>query len=832
MRISINWLKELVEYDMPTGELAMRLNNAGLELAEMHVYGSPKVAEGLDLPENHLTWDNIVLGEILEVKKHPDADRLRLAIVDCGDGPKQSVTGAPNIEIGSSGQKVAVAVQGARIYNAYSDAPDPDPVKVRPAKLRGEKSEIVLCSEKELQISDEHEGIMLIESDAPIGTPISDILGDVVLEVEITPNIARCLNMVGVAREVAALANGKLIVEEPQWQDDGDPVADQFKVDIEDPEMCARFTGAVIRGIEIKPSPFWLQYRLTLAGQRPISNIVDITNYVMLEWGQPLHAYDYHTVKPKEGEDVPYILVRNARQGETLVTLDGQERKLDEDIILITDGGGPIGLGGIMGGLDTEVTDDTKDILLEAANFNFISNRRTAQKLKLFSEASNRFSKGLPPELDEYGLKRAAELMRQLAGGTIAKGFVDNFPNKPEPTVITLPGGEATRLLGVELSVQEVADLLTPLGFECETQDDAVKVTVPYYRIDVTLPADLVEEVARMLDYDKLPTRLLKDALPPQQANPALQGKLRVKRVLTQLGLQEVINYTLTNPRTVEKSNPQGRKVNVDAFVQLENTLSSERSILRQTMLPNLLETAESNWRFQDRISMFEIGRVFLPQPDEVLPHEPTHIGIILMGDRDELSWIQDEGKLDFFDLKGVVDGLMSGLNIHDADFKPTQHEMFHPGRCAELRLVDDAIGVFGELHPRVAEAFDLEGRVCAAEFNLDVLLAHIPEIPEYTPPPRYPSVVQDIALVVETSIPSDEIEELILDLGQPLLQTTKLFDVYTGEHVPEGKRSLAYSLTYQASDRTLTDEEVTEVHEQIQKGLQEKLSAEIRGLS
>ncbi len=831
MRISINWLKELVDYDMPTGELAMRLNNAGLELAETHVYGSPKVAEGLELPENHLTWENIRLGEILEVKKHPDADRLRIAIVDCGEGPKQSVTGAPNIEIGTSGQKVAVAVQGAKIFNAYSEDPNPAPTKVKPAKLRGEKSEIVLCSERELTISEEHDGILLLETDAPIGTPISDILGDVVLEVEITPNIARCLNMVGVAREVAALAGGKLIVGEPEWQDEGDPVDDQFKVDIDDSEMCARFTGSVIRGIEIKPSPFWMRYRLTLAGQRPISNIVDITNYVMLEWGQPLHAYDYHTIKPKAGEDVPYILVRNAKAGETLVTLDNQERKLDEGILLITDGSGPIGLAGVMGGLDTEVTDSTKDILLEAANFNFINNRRTAQKLKLFSEASNRFSKGLPPHLNELGLKRAADLMRQLAGGTIAKGFVDNYPKKPEPTVILLPGREATRLLGVELSVQEVADLLTPLGFECEIQGDDLNVTVPYNRIDVSLPADLVEEVARMLDYDKLPTRMLADVLPPQQANLALQGKLRVKQVLAQLGLQEIINYTLTNPKTVELSHPKGLKVNPEAFVQLENTLSSERSIMRQTMLPTMLEVAERNWRFQDRVGMFEIGRVFLPQPGEVLPHEPTHIGIILLGDRDELSWIQDEGKLDFFDLKGMVDGLLAGLNIHDADFKPTQHDMFHPGRCAELRLVEDAVGVFGELHPRVAEAFDLEGRVCAAEFTLDALIAHVPDIPDYTPPPRYPSVVQDIALVVDQSVPNDEVESLILDLGQPLLQTTKLFDVYTGEHVADGKRSLAYSLTYQASDRTLTDDEVTQVHEQIQKGLQEQLSAEIRGL-
>lgn len=829
MRISINWLKELVDYDWSTGALAARLNDAGLEVVAIDVYGTPESCQGLELAKNHLSWDGINVGEIVAVKAHPNADRLRIAIVDDGQGPKQSVTGAPNIEVGSVGQKVAVAASGARIINVYGD--DPAPVQVRAAKLRGERSEIVLCSEKELGISDEHEGIMLLDNATPVGATLSQVLGDVVIEVELTPNLSRCLNVVGVAREVAALAGGTLKVQKPQWQTFGDPIAGQIKIDIEDPDLCARYTGAIIRGITLGPSPFWMRYRLTLAGMRPISNIVDITNYVMLEWGQPLHAFDYQTIKPKSGDTVPCILVRNAHQGETLTTLDGVERPLDEEMLLITDGGGPIALAGGMGGLDTEVSETTQDVFLESANFHYVNNRRTAQKLKLFSEASNRFSKGLPPQLTEYGLKRAAELMRTLAGGTIAQGFADNYPKPPQITAINLPAGEATRLLGVELDARQVVDLLTPLGFACEIQAESIRTTVPYHRLDVSLPADLVEEVARMIGYNNLPAHLLADGLPPQQNNPSLAGKLRTKNVLIQLGLQEIINYTLTNPKTVQRFDPQRGEVDPQDYVQLLNTLSSDRSMMRRSTLPNMLEIAASNRRFQERVAMFEIGRVFLPT-GEPLPEEPTHLGVVLFGRRHVTSWLDSEGTIDFFDLKGVIQGLLSGLGITNAQITKGAHPSYHPGRCAVLTLNGTTTGTFGELHPRVVEAFDLEGRVCAGEFNLDSLIGHIPEVPEHAAPPRFPAVVQDVAMVVAVTISNDAIEALIRELGQPLLKQTKLFDVYTGEHIPEGKRSLAYSLTYQAEDRTLTDEEVTGFHQKIQAGLQTKLNAEIRGLA
>jgi len=825
MRISLRWLAELVDYELPAPQLAKRLNDAGLETATIDVYGSPASAQGVALPPDHLSWDGITVGEVIEVKKHPNADRLRIAIVDCGHGPQQSVTGAPNIAVGSSGQRVAVAGAGARVVNAYSD--QPAPTKVRPAKLRGEPSEIVLCSERELDISTEHEGIVLLDADAPVGAPLSEVWGDVVLEVEITPNLSRCLNMVGIAREVAALAGGTLNVQPPRWQAEGAPIENQIQVEVEDPQQCARYACALIKGIRLGPSPFWMRYRLTLAGMRPINNVVDITNYVMLEWGQPLHAFDYRALRPQAGADVPTIRVRNARAGEALTTLDGAERTLDPEMLLIADGVGPIALAGGMGGLDTEVGEHTVDILLESANFNAVNNRRTAQKLKLFSEASSRFSKGLPPELAEHGLKRAAEFMRTLAGGTIAKGVAERYPLKPTTTVIQMHPSEPNRLLGTSLSTTEVVALLLPLGFGCEVRGERIEVTVPSHRLDVKLPADLVEEVARMVGYDKLPTRLLQAALPTQRANPALQGKLRVKHALTQLGLSEVINYTLTDAKTVQRF--ERSEVDPNRFVQLKNTLSSERSLMRRALLPGLLETAALNRRYQERVALFEIGRVFWNQGDP-LPEERSRVGLVLSGQRSQSAWLTQQGTFDFFDLKGVVEGLLQRLHVEAQTTKGT-HPSFHPGRCAELRSGDDVLGTYGELHPRVAEAFGLEGRVCAAEFELELLLECVPEKPDYAPPPRFPAVSQDVALVVDAHLPHAKIEALILELGKPLLRRVALFDLYTGDPIPEGKRSLAYALTYQASDRTLTDEEVATLHERVQAGLQEHLGADIRGL-
>jgi len=829
MKLPLSWLNDYVTLEVDAAELGELLTYAGLEVEATHVHGRPALARGFELAPDHLDWAGIVVGELVEVKPHPNADRLLIAIVDYGDGPKQSVTGAPNLKVGDRGLRVAAAAAGAQIVNAYSN--DPARVQVKPAKLRGERSEVVLCSEKELGLSDDHKGILLLDADAPVGTPLSEVLGDVVFEFDLTPNLARCMNVVGVARETAALCGARFAAEEPSWTAEGPPIEGRVEVEIDDPALCARYTAAAVRGVEIKRAPHWMRHRLTLAGMRPINNIVDVTNYVMLEWGQPLHAFDYAKVRSQQGGAGPYIRVRRAEAGETLTTLDEQARRLDPDMLLITDGEGPIALAGVMGGLESEVGPHTTDILLESANFAPANNRRTAQRLKLFSEASARFSRGLPPELAEHGLKRAAELMRAWAGGTIDRGFVDAYPRKPKPTVVSLPASEPERLLGVRLAPEEIAEHLRPLGFACEVSAEQIEVTAPYYRLDVERPADLVEEVARMVGYDRLPVRLLADVLPPQRRNRDEEGARRVRRALTQLGLTEAINYALTHPSVPARLAPDGRPDAPEAFVCLANPLSQDRSVMRRALLPGLLECAAANSRFQARVALFELGRVYLPAEGEPLPHEPVRLGLVLWGRREEASWLAEEGEMDFFDLKGAVEGLLDTLGLAGARVERDAHPSFHPGRCARLDMDGTAVGYFGELHPRAAEAFELAGRTCAAEFELAPLLAGMREHGAYCPLPRYPAVAQDLALVVTDDVPAREVETRIRELGAPLLSALTLFDVYTGAPVPKGKRSLAYNLTYQAPDRTLTDDEVQRVHGKIVAGLQSAFDAQVRGV-
>ncbi len=829
MKLPLSWLHDYVTLEMNAKELGELLTYAGLEVESTRVHGRPALSRGLELDADHLDWDGIVVGELVEVRPHPNADRLLIAIVDYGEGPKQSVTGAPNLKVGDRGLRVAAAAAGAQIVNAYSN--DPARVKVKPAKLRGERSEVVLCSEKELGLSDDHKGILLLDADAPVGTPLSEVLGDVVFEFDLTPNLARCMNVVGVARETAALCGARFAAEAPDWTAEGPPIEGKVEVEIDDPELCARYTAAAIRGVEIGRAPHWMRHRLTLAGMRPINTIVDVTNYAMLEWGQPLHAFDYAKLRPRPGGSGPYIRVRRAESGETLTTLDEQERALDPDMLLITDGEGPIALAGVMGGLESEVGPHTADILLESAHFAPANNRRTAQRLKLFSEAGARFSRGLPPELAQHGLKRAAELMRTWAGGTIDTGFVDAYPRKPKPTVVSLPAGEPERLLGVRLAPEEIAEHLRPLGFECAVGDGSIEVTAPYYRLDVERPADLVEEVARMVGYDRLPVRLLADVLPPQRRNRDEEGTKRVRRALVQLGLSEAIHYTLTHPSVPARLAPDGQPEAPEAFVQLANPLSQERSVMRRALLPGLLECAAANSRFQARVALFELGRVYLPAEGEPLPEEPVRLGLVLWGRREQASWLAEEETVDFFDLKGAVEGLLRALGLTDGRFERDEHPTFHPGRCARLALDGTAVGHFGELHPRAAEAFELEGRVCAAEFELAPLLAGMRDHGAYRPLPRFPAVEQDLALIVSEDVPAREIEGRIRDLGAPLLSELALFDVYTGAPVPEGKRSLAFSLRYQAPDRTLTDEEVQRVHGKIVEGLQSAFDAQVRGV-
>ncbi|UCD72365.1 MAG: phenylalanine--tRNA ligase subunit beta, partial [Syntrophobacterales bacterium] len=525
MKVPISWLRDYVDITMDIEELAERMTLAGLEVASIERIGSQ--------------WDRekVFVGEVLKVEKHPNADRLTVVSADYGAGkPMNVVTGAPNLKVGQQGQKVAFAIAGARLIDGYSK--ELRYITLKPSNIRGIPSEGMVCSEKELGLSDDHTGILLLDEDAPVGTPLMEYMGDIVLDLDLTPNLARCFCIIGVAREVSALTRQKLRLEMPEMEALGEPIQGQVEIEIADPDLCSRYSATLIRGIKIGPSPNWMQRRLLLSGMRPINNIVDITNYVMLEWGQPLHAFDYDALNNRKGKvgssdgELPVIIVRRAKAGETMITLDGIQRDLTEDMLLITDGGGPVAIAGVMGGFESEVTERTKNILLEAASFNLINNRRTSQALRLYSEASARFGRGVPASMTIPAAKKATELMRQLGGGTITEGIADVYPVKQEQRVVEINAQEVERIAGIRIGDEAITEILESLDFRCEKKGDIICGTVPDHRLDISLPADLVEEVARIYGYDRIPATLMGDELPFQERNESLEQEEFVRDVM------------------------------------------------------------------------------------------------------------------------------------------------------------------------------------------------------------------------------------------------------------------------------------------------------------
>ncbi len=849
MKVPLTWLRDYVDVTLPVPQLIERLTLAGLEVSGVHVVGLP-APEGLHVKsaDPGPVWDRdkLFVAQVLEVNRHPDADRLTLVTVDYGREPKQVVTGAPNIKVGDKGQKVIVALSGSVLYDGHAQGKVLKQLK--PTRIRGVPSDAMVCSAKELGLSEEHEGIILLEEDAPVGAPLADFMGDVVIEIDVLPNMARCLSMIGVAREVAALTGQTLKLPRHIVQATGESIVAKIAIEIEDPALCGRYAGLLIRNIRTGAAPGWMQRRLQLAGMRPISNIVDITNYVMLEWGQPLHAFDYDQLVGRAGGQSPTIIVRTARPNEELTTLDGVKRKLTPENLLITDTAGPIAIAGVMGGADTEVSAQTKNILLESAGFNFISIRRTARALDLPSEASHRFSRGVHPETVRPAAERAAELMRQHASGVVCQGIADSYPAPVPPQTVALSMAEVRRILGIDFSTEEAARILTSLEFKVEPAGaDALRVTTPPHRLDIQHgPADLIEELARIHGYDRLPATMLSDCLPTQHTNRPLVLEDRVRDILVNCGLQEVITYALTTP---EKEAPvlgdygtqpltptplpeSGSGAREEGYIHLANPISSERVVMRHSVLAGVLQVAASNLRHTEDVRLFEIGAVYLPRPGAKLPDEPRRLALVLTGPRTIESWI-DPGKsapVDFSDLKGVVEALMEELHLPGVGYRPAKRAHLHPGQTAEAVRKDEVLGCFGLLHPAVNEVYQLGKRaVLAGEFDLDAVLAATPARYAGLPVPEFPPVRQDMALVVDEATPAAQVAEEIRVAGGQMLRQVRLFDVYRGGNIPAGKKSFAYALTYQADDRTLTDKEVAKVHARIVARLEKVLGAQLR---
>lgn len=834
MLVPLSWLKEYVDLDgIPIEALAERLTTAGLEVAHIEYIGVPGPADAA-----HLVWgrETIRVGEIRSVERHPNADRLSLVAVDYGaEQPKTVVTGAPNVR---AGQKVAYATTGATVINGYSD--EREHVTLEPKKLRGILSEGMVLSERELGLADTHEGILELPADAPVGTPLQEYLGDVVLEIELTPNLGRAASIVGVAREVAALFDRPLRTPALDIQGSGAPVSDALRIEIQVPNLNPRFTATLLRGVKLGPSPAWMQRRLKLVGMRPISNVVDITNYVMMELGQPLHAFDYDRLverAQRSGAEVPTIIMRMAQAGERLTTLDGVERTLAADDILVTDTAGIISIAGIMGGAETEVSDETTNVLLEAASWDFISTRRSSNRQQLFSEAAYRFGRGVHPAMALRGNLRAAHYMVELAGGELAQGVVDAHPKPRAPVVLDLTAAQVNRLLGTKLTLDEIAGYLRRLDFEVEPTGEAMRVTAPDHRVDIEIPADLVEEVGRVHGLDALPATLLDEEMPPLREDRALVLEERLRDLLVGAGLTETISYAMTAPEREAALLPDpesAKDVSEAGYVTLANPVSLERRVMRRTMLVSAMENLQTNLRHRSRAALFEIGLSYQSHPDaSALPTEERRLVLALTGPRESASWLAPAGaEVDFFTGKGVVALLARHLYLGDrVGYEASAHPTFQPGRAATVTLDGQPIGTLGELHPTVRRAHDLpEQRVVLAELNLDRLLAAVPAGFTVQPIARFPAVVQDLAVVVAESIAAGAVEQTIRAAGAANLAGVELFDVYQGAPIPAGQKSLAYSLRYLHPDKTLTDEEVATQHALITQALRSQLNARIRG--
>lgn len=843
MKIPLSWLRDYVEItDIPVAELAERLTLAGMEVEAIETIGYP----GATLP-----WDpeKITTAEVLSVGPHPDADRLVLVEVDYG-GPEHeiAVTGAPSLYAhkGESDLhlKVAFAWEGAMLYDGHAEGWVQR--KLKATKVRGVLSRAMVCSQKELGLADVHGDIIYLPDDTPVGVPLTEVLGDHVLHFEIKGPFGHLQCVYGIAREVAALFGrplkrdpleaaarlGLRAVEQPDF----------IELTIPAPDLCPRYTATLIRGVKIGPSPLWMQLRLQRAGMRPINNIVDITNYVMLELGEPLHAFDYHILRARPGADKPAISVRRAVEGERMKTLDDVERAFDGEMLLITDGGGPVAVAGVMGGLESEVEATTEDILLEAANFYFLNVRRTSQTLKLVTESGNRFGKRVDAELALAAAARAAELMAALAGGVVDPVAGDLYPGKPAPITLNYDPTLADRVLGVAIPPEEQRRILAALEFGVAEGGAGWQVAVPSYRLDVRRAIDLVEEVARIHGYDRFPHTLIDEELPPLRRNVPLEEEERVRDSLVGLGLDEIISYSLMDP------NDEGRLASgAEALplpgerVTLSNSLAPERSLMRRTLLPGALRTAWSNLRFLERVAFFEVGRIHYrsaapdPAVGETGVSEPRHLAILLTGPR-EGRWFEptDRAAMNYFDLKGVAEALLERLALADqVQWERGAHPSFHPGRCARITVDEHEIGFIGELHPRVRAAFDLpEQPVALLEWDLEALLdaaraaeagKHIGAISPYPP------VYEDLALVVDEATPALAVQRAIIQAGQPLVTRALLFDIYRGPQVSEGKKSLAFALTYQASGKALDEKDVEKLRGRIIKAMEKQLGAKLR---
>ena len=792
MRITYRWLQEFIDIEeLSAKEVADILTDVGIEVDSVSY-----AAEGIE---------KVVTGKIVELKKHPNADRLKICKVDVGDAVLQIVTGADNV---FEGAVVPVALHGAKLPNG---------VRIKRSKLRGEVSEGMLCSEEELGLTDSAKGIMILPDDVEVGKDIKEVLGldDWVIEYEITTNRPDALSVLGIARELRAVLGKPIKLPSISFSEGNFKAEEEATLKVLDSAACPRYDGFVIKELTNKNSPLWMQVRLYLVGLRPINAVVDITNYVMYELGQPLHAFDLEKLAGRE------VVVRRAKEGERILTLDGVERELLPSDLVIADAEKPVAIAGIMGGEESGTSLETKEVFLESAHFDPMTVRRTSKRLALMTDASYRFERGADIEATEFAAKRALHLIQKICGGKVAKGKLSFYPKPYTPKVIVFNPDRATRILGLNIPARKSFEILSNLGFTVKKEQDYIVVKVPSWRkYDVTREIDLIEEVVRIYGMKNVVSSY--PLMHSEVERNFVYDKIQeVKEFLGALGLNEAINYSFIGEKLYKKFG-----FNVENLIKIANPLSEEWTFMRDKIFPSLVQNAVMNINRNERnVLLFEVARVFVNKGGN-LPEEPLHLGFALTGKVPE--GLFKEREVDFYDLKGIVESLMENLRL-PCEFEPLESEAYlHPGQSAKVLVEGKEVGFIGKLHPDVLERLEVNQDIFVGELDLGELLKLSEERKiVFRQIPKFPPVTRDIAVLVDLHVPVAEIERVIRSSAK-YLEKLKLFDVYTGKGIPEGKKSVAFSLVFRSLDKTLSDEEVNEIMNVIIKEL-EKIGAKLR---
>ena len=802
MKLPLSWLSDYTDISGVTPkEYDAKLTMSGSKVEEVYYLGAE--------------IENVVTGKVLSVVDHPDSDHLKICQIDVGQGePIQIVTGAPNVTPDSVGEVCPVALHKSTL---------PGGIKITKGKLRGEVSNGMMCSFQELGLTHgcvpyAHEnGILFLTAGTPVGEDIKKVLGldEYVADFEITSNRPDCLSVIGLARETAATFDRPFAVKAPVVKGVGDDINKYISVEVKDTDLCPRYTARLVRNIKIEPSPAWIRERLHAAGVRPINNIVDITNYVMLEYGQPMHAFDYSCLS--DGK----IVVRRARNGETIQTLDGQDHDLTDAMLAICDNDKPVAVAGVMGGANSEIEDDTTTVVFESACFHGATVRVTAKALGMRTEASGRFEKGLDSRMTLDAVNRACELVEQLGAGEVIDGIIDVDNGDAAPKQLAFEPDKINGLLGLSLSAEEQTAYLEKLGFAVADG----KVTVPSFRTDIERMCDLAEEVARMYGYDKIPTTLYAGEMVQGEYTPKQQAERAAALVCREAGFDEAMTHSFISPKFYDMigwAEDDPRRISTTIL----NPLGEDFSIMRTTVLPSMLESLAHNYAHRNpTASLYEMGMIYTPAVKDgkadaaILPQEEK---ILTLG---------AYGRLSFFQFKGVVEAIFRELNIKGVQFTAEKtNPSYHPGRCAAVLVDGKPVGVFGAIHPTVAARFGLSGEVLAAELRFDALFEAIDAVKLYHPLPKFPASTRDIAVLVDDAVPAASMQAAVEKAGGAILESVRLFDVYKGKGIPEGKKSVAYSMSMRAPDRTLTDEECDKAMKNAIAALEKEFGAVLRG--